>query len=66
VTVGASNAYCLDIRAHHYRSRAGSRVRIRVGGGPASKLTPPPAPVTAPMETGPTAVLRLPGFTDDL
>ena len=65
VSVGASHEYCVGVRAHHYRFRAGSRVRIRVGGGPASKLTPPPAPVTVTLETGPTAVLRLPGFTGD-
>ena len=65
VTIGASNEYCVDIRAHHYRFRAGRRVRVRIGGGPASKLTSPPGPVTVTMETGPSAVLRLPGFTED-
>ena len=34
VTIGASHEYRVGIRAHHYRFRAGSRVRIRVGGGP--------------------------------
>ena len=44
---------------------AGHRVRLRVSGGAPSKLTPPPAPVTVTIETDGSAVLRLPGFTDD-
>lgn len=64
VTVGASTEYSVDIRAHHYRFPAGSRVRLRVGGGAAARLTPPPTPVTVTIETGATAVLHLPGFTD--
>jgi predicted acyl esterase len=65
VPVGTSIEYRVAIRAHHYRFRAGSRVRVRVSGGPASKLTAPAAPVTVIIETGATAVLRLPGFIAD-
>jgi predicted acyl esterase len=64
VPVGEATEFRVDIRAHHHRFRAGNRVRVRVSGGSSSKLTPPPAPVTVTMETGRTAVLLLPGFTD--
>ena len=65
VVVGEVDEYRIDVRAHHYRFSAGSRVRLRMGSGASSKLTPPPAPVTVTVETGSTAVLRLPGFTED-
>ena len=63
--VGEVTEYRVAIRAHHHRFRAGNRVRLRVSGGAPSKLTPPPAPVTVTMEIDGTAVLRLPGFTED-
>ena len=61
--VGEATEYRVAIRAHHHRFRAGNRVRVRVSGGAPTKLTPPPAPVT--VTTDGTAVLRLPGFTQD-
>ena len=63
--IGEATEFRVSIRAHHHRFRAGHRVRLRVGGGAPSKLTPPPAPVTVAMETDGTVVLRLPGFTED-
>ncbi len=63
VAVGATVEYRVDIRAHHHRFRAGNRVGLRLGGGPPSKLTSPPAPVTVTMQTGGTAHLWLPGFS---
>jgi predicted acyl esterase len=62
VPVGETLEYCIAIRAHHYRFRAGDRVRVRISGGAPTRLTPPPAPVMVTMHTGATAVLRLPGF----
>jgi predicted acyl esterase len=53
--------YRVPIRAQHYRFAAGHRVRVRLGGGAAAKLTAPPAPVTITLEDG-SATLRLPGF----
>ena len=64
VVVGRADEYCVVIRAHHHRFRAGHRVRLRVSGGAPSRLEPPPAPVTVTLETGDTAVLRLPGFAE--
>ena len=55
VPVGVTTEYRIVIRAHHHRFRAGNRVRLRVSGGAASRLTRPPAPVTVTMETGATA-----------
>ena len=65
VPVGESVEYRVAIRAHHYRFRAGNRVRVRVSGGAPSKLTLPATPVTVMMETGATALLRIPGFIAD-
>jgi uncharacterized protein len=65
VTIGETAEYRVAVRAHHYRFRAGRRVRVRVSGGAPARLNPVPAPVTVTIETGDTAVLRLPGFTDD-
>jgi uncharacterized protein len=64
VPVGEPTDYRIAIRPHHHRFRAGSRVRVRVSGGPPSKLTAPPTPVTVTIEAAPAAVLRLPGFSD--
>ncbi len=62
IVAGEPNEYRIDIRASHFRFRAGSRVRVRVSGGASSKLTTPPSPVSVTIGTGPAAVLRLPGF----
>ena len=66
VVVGETDDYRVAVRAHHYRFRAGSRVRVRMSGGAPTRLDPVPAAVTVAIETGDTAVLRLPGFSDDL
>ena len=66
VVVGETDEYCVPVRAHHYRFHAGSRVRVRMSGGAPTRLDPVPAAVTVTIETGDTAVLRLPGFADDL
>jgi uncharacterized protein len=64
VVVGRTEEYRVELRANHYRFRAGSRVRVRIGGGAPTRLTPPPTAVTVTIETGEGAVLRLPGFGD--
>ena len=65
VVVGERAQYRVVIRPQHHRFRSGNRVRVRLGGGPSSRLTAPPAPVTVTMETGDQAVLWLPGFSRD-
>jgi uncharacterized protein len=64
--IGEPDEYRVAVRAHHYRFRAGNRVRVRMSGGAPTRLDPVPAAVTVSVETGDTAVLRLPGFTDVL
>ena len=65
VPVGETTEYRVADPCAPLPVRAGNRVRVRMSGGAPSKLTPPPAPVTVTIETGDTAVLRLPGFTHD-
>ncbi len=64
VAPGERAEYRVDIRPHHYRFCAGHRVALRVSGSTAARLTAPPSPVTATIDTGAAAVLHLPGFTD--
>ena len=54
--IGDAIDYRLPIRPHHHRFRSGSRVRVRLGGGPPSKLTAPAEPVTASLDPGAAAV----------
>ena len=49
------------IRPAHHRVVAGHAVRVRISGGGADRLTPPPAPVDVSVATG-VSTLRLPGF----
>ena len=63
VPVGEPTDYRVAIRPHHHRFRAGSRVRVRLSGGPPSKLTAPPARSRSRSRRARRS-LRLPGFSD--
>ena len=65
VVVGELEHFEIGIRAHHHRFVAGHRIRLRISGGPPAKLTAPPSPVTVTIETGPDAILVLPGYGAD-
>ena len=65
VVVGEFERFEIGIRAHHHRFVAGHRIRLRISGGPPAKLTAPPSPVTVTIETGPDAILVLPGIAAD-
>jgi hypothetical protein len=55
--------YTVKLRADHWRFVAGHRVRLRLSGASSSMLSPVPQPVDIELFTGPTATLRLPGFS---